>query len=85
VHDALLIAAPIGEVKGAVAVTREAMAEASGGVLGGFEVCTEAKITRYPNRFTDARGTRMWSTITQLIEEAAAEGEATARGGRAVA
>jgi DNA polymerase I len=72
VHDALLITAPIGEIGTAVAVTREAMAEAARIVLDGFEVRTDAKITRYPDRFTDIRGARMWRTVTQLIEEAEA-------------
>jgi DNA polymerase I len=72
VHDALLIAAPIGEIEAAVAATRDAMAEASRVVLDGFEVRTDAKITRYPDRFSDARGRRMWSIVTQLIEEAEA-------------
>ena len=44
VHDALLITAPVEEIEAAVAVTREAMAEASRAVLDGFEVRTDAKI-----------------------------------------
>jgi DNA polymerase family A len=72
VHDAVLIAAPIDEIDTAVAVTRQAMGEASCIVLNGFEVRTEAKVTRYPERFTDARGTRMWNVVTQLIKEAEA-------------
>jgi DNA polymerase I len=72
VHDALLIAAPIGDIEAAVAVTREAMAEASRIVLDGLEVRTDAKVTRHPEHFTDARGTRMWNVVTQLIEEAEA-------------
>ena len=69
VHDALLIMAPIDKIEGAVTATREAMAEAARVVLDGFEVRTEAKIVRYPERFTDARGTRMWNVVTQLIGE----------------
>jgi hypothetical protein len=72
VHDALLILAPIGDIEAAIAITRKAMAEASRVVLDGFEIRTEAKITRYPERFTDARGTRMWNVVTQLVEEAEA-------------
>jgi DNA polymerase-1 len=80
VHDAVLIMAPVGEIEAAVAVTREAMAEASRVVLDGFEVRTETKVTRYPARFSDKRGTRMWSIVTQLVEEAEA-----AEAGREVA
>jgi len=73
VHDALLIEAPIDEVEMAVAVTRELMAEASRIVLGDFEVRTDVKIIRYPERFNDPRGTRMWEDAIQSVEEAAAE------------
>src|SRR5262245_42742912 len=72
VHDALLIVAPINEIEAAITVTRAAMAEASRIMLDGFEVRTEAKVTRYPERFTDKRGTRMWNVVTQLIKEAEA-------------
>jgi len=69
VHDAVLITAPIDEIETAVVITRAAMAEASRVVLGGFEVRTDAKVTRYPERFTDKRGIRMWNVVTQLIGE----------------
>jgi DNA polymerase I len=81
VHDALLITAPLTEIEAAVAATQVAMAEASHVVLDGFEIRSDAQITRYPDRFTDARGTRMWATVTQLIEEA----EAAEEGSREVA
>jgi DNA polymerase I len=64
--------APIGEIETAVAATREAMAKASHVVLNGFEVRTDAKVTRYPDRFSDPRGKRMWNVVTRLIEEAEA-------------
>jgi DNA polymerase I len=74
VHDALLIAAPIDRIDDHVAQTRATMAEASCVVLDGFEVRTEAKVTRYPERFADKRGIQMWRVVTQLVEEAEAEG-----------
>jgi DNA polymerase I len=80
VHDAVLITAPIEEIENSVLITQKAMAEASRVVLDGFEIRTEAKITRYPERFTDKRGVRMWNTVTQLVEEAEA-----AEAGRSVA
>jgi DNA polymerase-1 len=73
VHDALIIAAPLDEIRHTVAVARAAMAEASRVVLSGFEVRTDVKIIRYPDRFTDPRGTRMWNVVTQIIAEAKAE------------
>jgi len=68
-----LIEAPIDEIEMVVATARELMAEASRIVLGGFEVRTDVKIIRYPERFNDPRGTRMWEDAIQSVKEAAAE------------
>jgi len=73
VHDALLIEAPIEEIGATVEATRAAMAEASRIVLSGFEVRTDAKVVRCPERFTDKRGVRMWTAVSEAIEEAEAE------------
>jgi DNA polymerase I-like protein with 3'-5' exonuclease and polymerase domains len=72
VHDALLIMAPIEEIEATVAAMREAMAEASRIVLDGFEVRTEVQVWRYPERFYDERGERMWKIVTELVEQAEA-------------
>jgi hypothetical protein len=48
---------------------RAAMAEASRVVLKGFELGTEAAVVRYPDRYMDKRGTRMWAEVTSLINE----------------
>ncbi len=45
------------------------MAEASGLVLGGFQLRSEAKVIHYPNRFEDERGKRMWDTVQGIIGE----------------
>ena len=79
VHDALLIEAPIDEIEMVVATARELMAEASRIVLGGFEVRTDVKIIRYPERFSDKRGTRMWDDATRSVEEAEEEEEEAGR------
>ena len=67
VHDALLIEAPIGEIEDTVAKTQAIMREASAAVLDGFELCSEAKIIRYPDRYMDPRGIKMWDTVMRLI------------------
>jgi DNA polymerase I len=67
VHDALLICAPIERLSEDVAATRAAMGEASRIVLDGFEVRTEAKIVRHPDRYSDKRGARMWAEVFDLI------------------
>jgi DNA polymerase I len=81
VHDALLITAPVDGIEAAVATTRAAMGEASRIVLAGFEVGTDVKIIRYPEHYSDKRGTRMWNVVAQLIAEA----EETRVDGREVA
>jgi hypothetical protein len=70
VHDALLIEAPLERLDDDVKKARDAMREASLIVLDGFEVGTDAKIVRYPDRFCDeARGGKMWRLVTQMIAE----------------
>ena len=78
VHDAFLIAGTLEEIgsnEQAGSVTRkmrEIMREASMTVLDGFEVRTETKIFRYPDRYMDERGTTMWNRVMGLLDEAEA-------------
>jgi DNA polymerase I-like protein with 3'-5' exonuclease and polymerase domains len=67
VHDAMLICAPLDQIDGAVAITRAAMAEASRIVLDGFELRTDANVVRWPDRYMDPRGVRMWETVNKLV------------------
>jgi DNA polymerase I len=69
VHDAVLICAPLNCLDADVARMQQAMAEASHIVLAGFELGTDAKIVRYPDRYTDDRGTVMWDRVMKLIHE----------------
>jgi DNA polymerase-1 len=69
VHDALVILAPLDRLEADVATTRAAMAEASRAVLGGFEVQTDVKVTRYPDRYMDKRGKVMWERVMGLIAQ----------------
>jgi hypothetical protein len=69
VHDAVLICAPEHDVDADVETMRAAMAEASRIVLGGFELGTEVKVTRWPDRYADERGAVMWSRVMGLIGE----------------
>ena len=47
---------------------RAAMAEASRVVLRGFELRTDEKITRYPDRYMDKRGAVMWQRVMELLQ-----------------
>ena len=67
VHDAILICAPLDRLDEDVARMREAMAEASRIVLGGFELGTDVHVVRYRHRYMDARGAVMWERVTGLI------------------
>jgi DNA polymerase I len=73
VHDALLIQAPLDHLEHAVAETQRCMTKASAVILDGFELRTEAKIVRYPERYSDARGVDMWRTIWEIVREIAPE------------
>jgi DNA polymerase I-like protein with 3'-5' exonuclease and polymerase domains len=74
VHDAVLICAPLNRIDADVEAMRAAMAEASRAVLAGFEIPTEAKIVRYPDRFMDEkRGRAMWDRVMVLVHNAAKE------------
>jgi hypothetical protein len=77
VHDALLVEGSADEIDDVVRRTQDAMREASEVVLSGFSLRTDAKILRYPDRYSDERGKRMWETVwTLLAEEETAKEEA---------
>lgn len=67
VHDALLIEAPAESISVAIEITRKAMDDASGLVLEGFRLRTEAQPITYPERFEDKRGQQIWETLVKLI------------------
>ena len=68
VHDAVVVEADAEDIDDVVERTRQCMAEASRGVLGGFEVKTDVEIVRYPDRYSDPRGERMWELMTEMLE-----------------
>lgn len=67
VHDALLIEAPLEDIDQAVAIAQQAMSDASAAVLDGFRLSSDAKIIRYPERYTDERGEKMWNTVWDIM------------------
>jgi DNA polymerase I-like protein with 3'-5' exonuclease and polymerase domains len=68
VHDAFLLCAPVERIDEDVALLREIMRRASLAVTRGLEVRTDAKIIRYPDRYSDERGVAMWRHILRLRE-----------------
>jgi hypothetical protein len=67
VHDAVLICAPLERLDADVVRMQEAMREASRIVLNGFELGTDAKVVRYPDRYMDERGALMWERVMTLV------------------
>jgi hypothetical protein len=62
-----LICAPLDRLEANIAAMRAAMAEASRIVLAGFELGTDVKVIRYPDRYMDPRGAVMWARVMELI------------------
>jgi hypothetical protein len=69
VHDALLVEGPADRMEDVAAETQRAMREASEVVLAGFPLRTDAKVVRYPDRYMDDRGRRMWETVQRSLDE----------------
>jgi hypothetical protein len=67
VHDALLIEAPLDKLDQVIATTKSLMQEASRIVLDGFELGSDVKKVRYPDRYMDKRGVVMWNKVMNLI------------------
>jgi hypothetical protein len=68
VHDAVLLEAPAGPLGWEQIVgMRMAMAKASRHVLAGAEVRTDVKLVPWPNRYSDARGAKMWTVVSDLM------------------
>jgi hypothetical protein len=69
IHDAVLIAAPVGQFDHDIERMKAAMAKASRLVLDGFELRTDVNVVRHPDRYQDPRGTVMWQRVTELISQ----------------
>jgi DNA polymerase I-like protein with 3'-5' exonuclease and polymerase domains len=78
IHDALLICAPLERLEADVAMMRTCMAEASRLVLAGFELATDVKATKWPDRYSDPRGVEMWKRVCGLVmaDQTAVQGAA---------
>jgi hypothetical protein len=68
IHDAVLICAPLDRLDADIRQMQDAMREASGIVLGGLELRTEAVAIRHPDRFMDERGMVMWRRVMTLVD-----------------
>jgi DNA polymerase-1 len=68
VHDAVLIEDTMDRIAATVERAQDIMRRASEVVLGGFPIRTEAKVVRWPERYSDPRGEKMWNLICRLTD-----------------
>jgi DNA polymerase family A len=73
IHDAYLLEAPVQILPQQIELMQSCMAEASRVVLRGFELFTDVKVIRYPDRYSSSKGEPMWNLVMQLLEEIEAE------------
>jgi hypothetical protein len=84
VHDAVLIESAADTIEQETTRMRECLSRASrivldpDGALCGFELRTDAKIVRHPERYADPRGERMWGIVTGLLKDLKTKGERAA-------
>ena len=69
VHDAILIEAPLEQLDQVIEQTKAIMADASDIVLDGFRLNSDAEVIRYPDRYSDERGVKMWETVTSILHQ----------------
>jgi len=69
IHDAVLIEAQVDQIEQEVARAKELMSEASAIVLSGFRLRSDAEIYRYPERYSDERGSAMWTFVMEAMKE----------------
>jgi hypothetical protein len=73
VHDAIMIEAAISDIDDVVKKCAESMLRASRIVLKGFEVGVDSEIIKYPDRYVDTRGVKMWNTVIDILNETCAD------------
>ena len=68
IHDAVLIEDEIVAIDSTAAKMQAYMAEASRIVLQDLTLRTDAEIIRYPDRYSDERGTEMWKNVMAILD-----------------
>lgn len=69
VHDAVLIEDSADTIDVTVTRMQAIMAEASKVVLNGFELGSDVKIVRFPDRYVDEKGAEMFERVMRLLSE----------------
>lgn len=68
VHDAVLLEASLDEIDQHVEIAKNCWRWASERILK-FRLDADAKIVRYPDRYTDEDGTEAWNQLVQFLKE----------------
>lgn len=63
VHDALMVEADIADIDDVVKICTSEMLRASRIVLNSFKVGVDSKVIKYPDRYVDSRGVKMWNVV----------------------
>ncbi len=71
VHDAMLIAVPLDCLEADAEHMAHLMGLAAKAVTGGLTIRVDTKLVRWPDRFTDNRGARMWEQVNALLSNPA--------------
>jgi DNA polymerase-1 len=57
----------VGELEDASAALDQVMSDASAVVLQGYRLRTDSQLIRPGEHYYDARGKKMWDTVTRLV------------------
>ena len=68
IHDAILIESKLEDIDRDVQIAQSRMKEASGIILDGFELSSEAEIYRYPQRFLNESSEEFWYKVMSIKE-----------------
>jgi DNA polymerase-1 len=77
VHDAVLLEASLQDIDQHVEIAKDCWRWASERVLK-FRLDADAKIVRYPDRYTDEDGTEAWDQLLEFLEEIEKKDQQTA-------
>jgi hypothetical protein len=73
IHDSFVIEATLESLDQEIERARSLMAEAARVVLRGFELFTDVKVVRYPDRYSCSEGKPMWDLVMRLLKEIESE------------
>ncbi|HKF94009.1 MAG TPA: hypothetical protein VKB96_05280, partial [Gammaproteobacteria bacterium] len=69
VHDAVLIEAPLESLDEIIKQAQQILSDASAIVLSGFRLRSGVEVFRYPERYMDPRGAKMWGAVQGIVGE----------------